>query len=348
MITNPERQKIIVWINESIEAGATKSRACRTLGISIRTIQRWSGVDGEVLFDQRPNATRVSPANKLTQQERDKIKQVCLSDEFADMPPSRIVPMLADRGEYIASESSFYRVLNAESLLIQRGRAKRKGTYNKPTSFTASQSNQVWSWDITHLPSHVAGQRFYLYMIEDIYNRKIVGADVYDSETGELASALLQRITRLEKISSAGLVLHSDNGSPMKSFTMRAKMYDLGIIASHSRPRVSNDNPYSESLFRTLKYCPSWPKHGFATIAEARKWVGRFVAWYNCEHRHSKIKFVTPNQRHYGLDTEILQKRKELYELKKSENGSRWSGSTRNWEPITEVHLNPEKINQAA
>jgi putative transposase len=262
------------------------------------------------------------------------------------VPPLRIVPVLADRGECIACESSFYRALNAESLLIERGRAKVP-TVNQ---LALPHRNQAkYGVGTSHaVRSHVAGQPFHLYMIEDIYSRKIVGADVYDSETGELASALLQRVTRLEKFSSAGLVLHSDNGSPMKSFTMRAKMYDLGIIASHSRPRVSNDNPYSKSLFRTLKYCPSWPKHGFATIAEARKWVGRFVACYNSEHRHSKIKFVTPNQRDYGLDTEILQTRKELHELKKSENASRWSGSTRNWEPITKVHLNPEKIHQAA
>ncbi|MFT6046416.1 MAG: putative transposase [Arenicella sp.] len=113
-------------------------------------------------------------------------------------------------------------------------------------------------------------------------------------------------------------------------------------------PGVSNDNPYSESLFRTLKYCPGWPKAGFNSIAEARKWVPKFVAWYNNEHRHSKIKFVTPNQRHSGLDNEILRKRKALYELKKKENASRWSGPTRNRQPISSVHLNAEKISQAA
>ena len=348
MTTNPVRQNIIMWVNESIKAGATKSRACQTLGISIRTIQRWVEGNGEVLSDQRPNATRNHPANKLTQQERDEIRQVCLSKEFVEMPPSRIVPILADKGKYIASESSFYRVLNAECLLTKRGRAKRKGTYKKPTSFTATQANQVWSWDITHLPSTIVGQRFYLYVIEDIYSRKIVGADVYDRETGELASALLERTCRIEKAASTGLALHSDNGSPMKSFTMRAKMYELGVIPSHSRPGVSNDNPYSESLFRTLKYCPSWPKHGFNDIAEARRWVAKFVGWYNDEHRHSKIKFVTPNQRHNNLDGEILRKRNVLYEAKKRKNPSRWSGPTRNWQPIAAVHLNPEKASQIA
>ena len=348
MTTLPERQKIVMWINQATTAGARKSKACHTLGISIRTIQRWIGTDGLVITDRRPDAIRVAPANKLTYEERDAIKQICCSPEFADIPPSRIVPMLADRGEYIASESSFYRVLKAESLLSHRGRAKHKGTYQKPKSFTATQANQVWSWDITHLPSRVVGSRFYLYMIEDIYSRKIVGSDVFDYETGEHASTLLQRATRIEKTANTSLVLHSDNGSPMKSFTMRAKMYDLGIIPSHSRPRVSNDNPYSESLFRTVKYCPSWPKDGFADIAQARKWVARFVCWYNNEHRHSGIKFVTPNQRHTGLDLEILEQRKKLYQMKKRENPMRWSGPTRNWEPINAVHLNPEKQKIAA
>ena len=125
-------------------------------------------------------------------------------------------------------------------------------------------------------------------------------------------------------------------------------MYELGIIPSYSRHRVSNDNPYSESLFRTVKYCPSWPKQWFSNIGEARKWVARFVAWYNNEHRHSQIKFVTPNQRHTGLDLEILKQRKDLYQMKKKENPMRWSGPTRNWEPINLVCLNPEKQKIAA
>jgi len=348
MTTYPERQKIVMWINQATDDGATKSKSCHTLGISIRTIQRWVDADGGVIADRRPGAFRTAPANKLTPQERDQIKRVCSSSEFADIPPSRIVPMLADRGEYIASESSFYRVLNAESLLVHRGRAKRKGTYKRPKGFTATRANQVWSWDITHLPSKVIGNRFYLYMIEDIYSRKIVGSEVYDCETGEYASSLLQRTARVEKTANTSLVLHSDNGSPMKSFTMRAKMYDLGVIPSHSRPRVSNDNPYSESLFRTMKYCPNWSKGGFTDIAEARKWVARFVAWYNNEHRHSRIKFITPNERHNGLDIAILKRRKDLYEKKKKQNSSRWSGSTRNWEPIDAVYLNPEKQKIAA
>jgi len=185
-------------------------------------------------------------------------------------------------------------------------------------------------------------------MIEDIYSRKIVGWEVHTCETGDYAATLLQKSVWTEKCVGKKLVLHSDNGSPMKSFTMQAKMYDLGITGSRSRPRVSNDNPFSESLFRTLKYNCDWPKSGFADLDAARAWVNDFVSWYNNEHRHSGIKFVTPQQRHSGLDSAILEKRESLYKTKRAQNPSRWSSSTRNWEPVGDVELNPENTKRAA
>ena len=132
----------------------------------------------------------------------------------------------------------------------------------------------------------------------------------------------------------------------MKCYTLQSKLADLGITPSHSRPRVSNDNAFSESLFRTLKYCPHWPSQGFATLEAARAWVHKFVSWYNNEHCHSKIKFVTPAQRHQGEDKAILAQRNNVYELAKAKNPERWSGSTRNWQPAGEVTLNPEKEEQ--
>lgn len=224
-------------------------------GITVRTLQRWRR-GGVVSCDRRPDAIRPVPANSLSNEERQRIVQVCTEPEYVDRPPCHIVPALADRGIYIASESSFYRVLKAEKLVRHRGRAKAHGTYARPTSYTVAAPNRLWSWDITHLPSKVKGRRFYLYMITDVFSRKVVGAEVHERESGQHASALLQRSVWREKCNSRQLVLHADNGSPMKSFTMQAKLYDLGIVTSHSRLRVSNDNPYSESLFRTLKYCP--------------------------------------------------------------------------------------------
>ena len=329
------------WINEAITAGARKTAACEVAEISIRTLQRWC-TEGIVVEDKRADAVRPVPANKLLESERLRVIEVCSTEEFRSTAPSQIVPKLADRGEYIASESTFYRILKAENMLEHRGRDKPKGSVKKPTSHNAKGPNEVWSWDISYLASRVIGQFFYLYLIMDIYSRKIVGWEVHTVESGELASKLLERTVWAEKCTNSEVVLHSDNGSPMKSLTMLAKMYELGVCASRSRPGVSNDNSYSESLFRTLKYCPRWPSEGFNCLEDAQQWVCDFVRWYNNDHQHSRIKFVTPNQRHLGEDKQILAKRYELYKAKRAANPQRWSGSVRNWNPVGDVLLNPE------
>ena len=347
LITLPDRQYNVKLINDAISAGARQHKACEVVGLSVRTLQRWQ-VDGCVFPDKRPIAIRQAPVNKLNDDERRLIITTCNTEEFSTLPPSQIVPILADRNEYIASESSFYRVLKAEGMLHHRGKAKVRNSHSKPTSYTAKKANEVWSWDISYLPTAVIGQHYYLYMIEDIYSRKVVGWEVHENETGEKAAELLERSVWSEKCRRQDLVLHSDNGAPMKSLTMQAKMYDLGVVSSRSRPRVSNDNPYSESLFRTVKYSPRWPSEGFSSLENARGWVKDFVNWYNNEHRHSRIKFVTPSQRHQGLDVEILAKRKTLYQRKRNEHPERWSGTERNWEPEGAVELNPEQYKEAA
>jgi transposase InsO family protein len=312
------------------------------VGISIRTLQRWRCGD-EILEDLRPDAKRPEPISKLKEWEHELIIAVCNEPEYAKLPPSQIVPMLADKGIYIASESSFYRVLKAKNQLHHRGRAKPKGSIAKPTPHVATKPNELWSWDITYCPSRIIGQFYYLYMIVDVFSRMIVGWEVHENETGEKAADLLERTVWREKCTNNHVVLHSDNGSPMKSLTMQAKMRDLGIEGSRGRPGVSNDNPYSESLFRTLKYSPRWPSEGFESLEDARVWVDTFVTWYNEEHRHSQIKFVTPQQRHLGLDIDILEKRKALYEEQKNKQPSRWHQSTRDWARKDTVDLNPEK-----
>ena len=336
---------MVEWITEAVEAGARKEQASEELGVSIRTIQRW--VEGDkVKEDQRPVIARPEPSNKLTDTERSDILAVCNQPEYASVPPSQIVPRLADKGQYLASESSFYRILKAAGQLNHRGRSKDAKPSKLPTTHIATGANQVWSWDISYLPANVRGMFYYLYLIEDIYSRKIVGWEVHGSETGELAAELMQRAVIAEQCFRKPLVLHSDNGSPMKSYTLQSKLVDLGITPSHSRPRVSNDNAFSESLFRTLKYCPQWPSQGFASLEIARDWVKDFVHWYNNEHRHSRIKFVTPAQRHRGEDKSILEKRDNIYRLAKSKFPERWSGNTRDWNPIGSVALNPEKEEQ--
>jgi transposase InsO family protein len=198
----------------------------------------------------------------------------------------------------------------------------------------------VWTWDITWLPTLIRGKFLYLYMIVDVFSRKIVGKAVHESESDLHAAALIAAACAAEGIHRDQLVVHSDNGGPMKGATMLATLQCLGVAASFSRPGVSDDNPFSEALFRTAKYRPDYPAH-FASIDEARAWVERFVRWYNTRHLHSAIRFVTPDHRHRGSDVLILKKRASVYEAARTSNPRRWSGACRAWNRVDAVHLNP-------
>jgi len=345
-----DRQMAIDLIEEAVAAGARRSKACEVLEIDVRTLQRWYKTLAEEkrLVDQRKAAaSERAPANKLSHEEREAILSVCRKPEFQSLPPSQIVPRLADNGEYIASESSFYRVLREADQVHRRGRAQAPRTVPKPMGFQATGPNQVWSWDITYLASSIRGVFYRLYLTLDIFSRKIVGWEVHDNESADHASILIRKACLSEGIREDGLVLHSDNGGPMKGATMLATLQKLGVVPSFSRPSVSDDNPYSESLFRTLKYAPAYPSQPFESIEAARKWVHGFVQWYNHEHRHSAIRYVTPDQRHCGMDDALLKQRDAVYEAARQRNPERWSGNTRNWNPVTEVWLNPPKENQA-
>lgn len=327
-------------IDEACAAGARLSKACHIMGISPRTLQRWC-VAGDVKADGRQQAARQrEPANKLSEEERFQILAVANEPEFARMPPGQIVPILADRGRYIASESSFYRVLRDAGQLTHRGKAKAPKRH-RPTPLQASAANQLWSWDITYLATTIKGQFFYLYLIMDIYSRKIVGWEVYASESAEHAASVIRKAHLREGVGAKSLVLHSDNGSPMKGATMLATLQQLGVMPSFSRPSVSNDNPYSEAMFKTLKYHPGFPDKPFDSLEEARQWVAGFQHWYNEVHRHSALKFVTPGQRHRGEDIAVLELRNTLYESARAQRPDRWSGSSRNWEHENVVFLNP-------
>lgn len=326
-------------IAEACKAGARKRKACELLGITIRTYERWSLADG--LQDKRSLVERV-PANKLTDEERQAIIKASNSSKYCDLPPSKIVPMLADQQIYLGSESSFYRILREEKMLSHRGRSKPR-TRHKPRQLIATGPNIVWTWDISYLNTHIAGVYFYLYMIIDLYSRKIVGWTVQAHENSEQASALMKQACIDENTAPNQVTLHSDNGSPMKGATLLVTLQQLGIATSFSRPAVSNDNPFSEAMFKTLKYTPKFPYQGFADIKEARIWVEIFVKWYNQEHLHSALKFVTPQQRHTGLDQAILENRKKVYMEARRNNRSRWSSNIRNWNMPTEVILNPDK-----
>ena len=334
------RQVIITEVNEAIRAGARQSAACEIIGISAKTLQRWKQPDNTQ--DGRLDAHH-EPSTKFTQREREQIINVANEPDYAALSPSKIVPKLADEGRYIASQSSFYRVLKAAKQLTHRLKAKPTRSVNKPEALTASGPNQIYSWDITYLPTRVRGVFLYLYLVMDIYSRKVVGWQVYEEESSALAADLMTDICRREGVKRHCVTLHSDNGSPMKGATLLATLHDLGVIPSFSRPSVSNDNPYSESLFRTLKYRPEYPEQVFAHLHGARTWVGWFVDWYNFEHLHSSIQFVTPAQRHAGHDADILARREHVYRHAKAQHPQRWSGNIRNCKPVGDVHLNPHK-----
>jgi transposase InsO family protein len=197
---------------------------------------------------------------------------------------------------------------------------------------------------MTYLPTTVIGQWFYLYLILDLYSRKIVGWNVHGTDDADHAVNLLRRSALSEGIATRPdkPILHGDNGSTLKATSVLAMLHWLGVKPSYSRPRVSNDNPYVESLFRTAKYRPEFPAKGFNSLAQASQWAAQFVHWYNHQHRHSAIQYITPNERHAGLDTAILDRRHALYQHARQLHPRRWSGPTRNWSPITTVALNPE------
>lgn len=347
MISASDRNKAIELIKEAVTSGAREPKACNELGISQRTLQRWRS-DRTPPDDQRPITKRPVPHNKLSNEEREAIVHTSNQPEFKSLPPSQIVPRLADDGVYIASESTFYRVLKENDMQHHRGRSKKP--VPKPIStHCATGPNQVWMWDISWLPGPVKGIYFYLYLILDLFSRKIVAWDIWLEESAQHASSLVRRAMLAEQHTSSAtkpLVLHSDNGSPMKGASLLETLYQLGITPSRSRPRVSNDNPYAESIFRTCKYRPNYPSKGFADLTDARTWVLSFVRWYNEEHKHSGLNFVSPNQRHNGSADRILEQRRQVYEQAKSLHPERWSRGTRNWTLEEVVWLNPERIQE--
>ena len=345
MIGLEDRQTMVRHIESAHAAGARLRLACEVAGITVRTLQRWKARDGLVIGDRRPCAERPTPSHALSEQERERILAVANEPRFAALPPARIVPMLADENVYIASESSFQRVLRAHGQNRHRGRSRAPAPSRAPTTHVATEPGQVWCWDMTYLPAQVQGRWFYLYLILDLYSRKIVGWEIHDRDDAEHAVHLVKRTALAEGIHarSSKPVLHGDNGSTLKATTVLAMLNWLGVKPSYSRPRVSDDNAFVESLFKTAKYRPEFPASGFADLEDSRAWGRDFVHWYNFEHRHSGIRYVTPAQRHAGEDLAILQARHQTYLLARERHPARWSGRTRDWSPIVAVTLNPER-----
>ncbi len=318
--------------------GISEAKACQVLGISRKTASRWRK---QGIGEDRRAGPKTPPKNKLSPQEEKKILEKVNSEEFREMSPKQIVPRLADRGEYLASESTIYRILRKEGQATHRENTAPPSQAARPKPKVATGPNQVWSWDITYLQTLVGGVFFYLYVILDVWSRKIVEWEVFPAENGENSILLFQRALSQEGVDPSKLIVHNDRGGPMKHGTFKSFLGRLGVFQSFSRPRRSDDNPFIEATFRTMKYRPFYPEKGFETIEDARAWVSEFVYWYNHQHLHSAIGFVTPHDRHEGRDVEILARRKKVYEEAKRRHPERWTGHTRNWSPVEVVVLNP-------
>lgn len=330
---------ILSLIADAETGGASLRAACAIVGVSQRTVERWrSRPDG----DDRRCGPRHEAANALSASERARVLAVMTAPEYASLSPKQLVPRLADEGRYLASESTMYRLQHRFGLRSSRRSERRTHVTRATAVHRADRPCQVWSWDITWLPTVVRGRYLYLYVVMDVWSRRIVGWDVCERETAELAASLIQRICVENGVNPQGLILHSDNGKPMRGATMVATLQWLGVVPSFSRPHVSNDNPYSEALFRTLKHTPAYPSLPFGSTELARKWVARFVAWYNGTHRHSAIRYVTPDERHFGRETAVLARRHAVYARARTKRPARWSRETRNWTPVGTVILNPE------
>jgi putative transposase len=319
-------------------------QACRVAEISARTIERWrkhpEADDGRCGPHHRPN-------NALTPTEEAQIVAIMRSSQFAHLSPKQLVPRLADQGLYLASESTFYRLQRRYGLRVTTRAMSRTDVTRAVTLHRATRPNQVWSWDITWLPTTVRGIYLHLYLVMDVWSRRIVAWRIADGDSAEIAAELITQACREGKFDPRGLVLHSDNGKPMRASTLIATLQWLGVVPSFSRPHVSDDNPYSESLFRTLKHTPAYPRLPFASLLFAQRWMARFVDWYNSEHRHSAIRYVTPDERHSGREQDILARRHELYQRARILNPERWTRSTRNWTAMGAVILNPQGASKA-
>jgi putative transposase len=333
---------VIGLVQEGISLGATLKALANLFSIPTRTLRRWGLMIRAQGFscDQRKGAAR-NISHRFSTEERQLVLSTVNDPRFADLTPGQIVAILAEERNYVGSESTMYRIMRQEGLLNHRGRSRLPREPRDPPVLEATGIHQVLAWDITLLPGPVQGQFYYLYMVMDVWSRRILGVEVHERESGELAKNFFDRVCRDEGIRpGSATILHSDNGAPMRSSTLAAKLVELGIERSFSRPRVSNDNAYAESLFRTMKYHQSYPLRRFRDLLSVRTWADGFVDWYNTEHRHSRIQYVTPNQRHYGDAEEICRTRQETYDWARQQNPRRWSRSTRDWTQPRVVQIN--------
>jgi putative transposase len=323
----------VQYITEAVEEGARMKRACAVVGISHRSFARWSS--GKV-NDARKGASKNIP-RKLTHEEKEAFYHVATKAQFRDMTPCQIVATLLQEGFYYASESTLHRIFREKKANIHRRKTRTPRERTRPPELMATGANQIWSWDITWIKTDVAGIFLFAYVIIDVFSRKIVGWTIKDTESPEHARDLFARTILAEK--ALPKFVHADNGGPMRGITLQVFLTRLQVSLSYNRPRTSNDNPYSESWFGTMKTHVSYPSF-FTSEEHARTWFARFIHLYNTVHLHSRIGYVTPVEKHTGKDIAILKRREETLQAAAARHPQRFVNGHKRIEPISEVYLN--------
>jgi transposase InsO family protein len=321
-------------IGEAVVEGVSIRTCCEALNLPVKTYYRWV-----TRIEDRRKGAQHPCAHALSEDEKAEIVAVCCSERFVDANPYEIVAILEEEGRYLASPRTFYRILKERGLLAHRSSSRPPRKTYRPPELKATGPDQVYSWDITWLPSTVAGRFWYAYSVIDVWSREIVGWAIYDAESEVYAQDVFCRIKTKRNLK--GTWLHADNGNPMRGATFAVMMANLGMLLSHSRPLVKNDNPYIESFFKTLKYTVGYPRK-FESVEAARIWMADFMDWYNTKHRHSGIGFVTPEQRRLGQSQELFEKRNKTLLAAWKKHPHRFpKKGPRLWVERQTVYLNP-------
>jgi putative transposase len=292
-----------------------KAVACRALGVPRASLYRR-------MLPSAPRRIRPTPARALDAAERQAVLEALHSERFRDKAPAEVYATLLDENIYLCSIRTMHRILAQQGELKERRNQLRHPQYTKP-ELLATGPNQVWSWDITKLLGPAKWTYFHLYVILDIFSRNVVGWMVAPRETAELAKRLIAATCQKQGIAAGSLTIHADRGTSMTSKPVALMLADLGVTKTHSRPHVSDDNPYSESQFKTLKYRPEFPDR-FGSIEDARAFGQRFFPWYNHEHHHSGIALLTPDMLHYGMASEIIEQRQNVLDAAYARNPERF------------------------
>lgn len=328
---------------EGLSQSVGVAQACRVLGVSRASYYRWV----RSTFPGSSIAGNVGAAHPraLTGEQRQEVRDILNSERFRDMSPRQVYATLLDDGIYLCDWGTMYRILRDHNEVRERRRGHKRKQYKKP-ELLATGVNQLWTWDITKLKGPRTWLYFYLYVVIDVFSRYVVGWMLADRECQHLASQLLSESCHKQCIEEGKLTIHSDNGPAMKSKTVAQMLVSLGVAKSHSRPYVSNDNPFSEAQFKTVKYHPSFPER-FGGEEEAWEFCRGFFEWYNCEHYHSGMNLLRPHDVHYGLAEEILERRQTVLDQAYVRNPERFVRGRPSAGQLPEaVWINPPKGEQ--